>query len=240
MAFRGAGQEMSCTPAVMPRCPPGPEACNLVPSMVPDMVMPIQQVIGYSTVPVPTMMQPAYPQVMPPPPTATWIMNTPVPAPPMTWRTQVTPAIVPPMPTYVERIYEQYPSPAQAVTRSSWTIKAVTEEGKGHLEIAGQGDASWTCPRMSLKLPGDQQMRVNVTGEQVEVHGPCFHGSADSVTIGGPTHTQIALTGHVHFWVHGQDDHRASVTGERILLNLADGTVQMKVIGVATMSSASN
>jgi hypothetical protein len=99
------------------------------------------------------------------------------------------------------------------------TIKAAPEDGPTRLGLsmnASDDVAPVTCGKMSLKMPGDQLLSVRTKGKQVEVRGPNFHASADSVTFSGPHHTVIALDGHVRLSSKCGEDPPTCVTCEHL------------------------
>ncbi len=113
---------------------------------------------------------------------------------------------------------------------SPWRLKAVVEKERTCLEmqLCGAGeDTSVCCEHMVLKI-GGESLKVCVHEKQIQVNGSFVKGSADCLTR-NTADGSILLEGHVkvHYDTDGQ---KASVSGERVVVGVADGRLEVKPV----------
>jgi hypothetical protein len=113
---------------------------------------------------------------------------------------------------------------------SPWRLKAVVEKERTCLELqlSGAGeDACVCCEHMVLKI-GGESLKVCVHDKQLQVSGSFVQGSADSVTR-NTADGSILLEGHVKVR-YDKDGQKASVSGERVVVGVADGRLEVKPV----------
>src|SRR5262249_30059966 len=103
-------------------------------------------------------------------------------------------------------------------------FRAVTEDGQGRLQIHS-GDLHATCENLAFKANGAACM-LSVGNKQVHLKSPSFVASADSITRVGQEERFI-LEGHVSLKCD-RDGQHADVTAERVFVNLAEGSFEIK------------
>jgi hypothetical protein len=151
--------------------PPAPAA-----AYCPPMSMPMPAA-GYCPAPVPA------PMLAPPPPAA----------PPMMPRCVDRPACSPVMPAACT---EPTPCCTTAAKKPCcWTVRAVTVNGKTHLEARCDCDACMTCKKMEMKLPYCCAVEVKVKRDYLVVSDGSFVATAQCVKSTGDGY--VVLEGDV-------------------------------------------
>jgi lipopolysaccharide export system protein LptA len=163
---------------------------------------------------------PGYPyaEALPPPAEMPYGFAPPAP-PPAT-------AAVGPMPAAPAAALSQFMTVEPAKPASHHLVfRAVTEDGQGRLEIHS-GDLCAICENLVFKSSGGTACTLCVGNKQVHLHGPAFKASADSITRVGQEERFI-LEGHVSLKCD-RDGQHADVTAERVVVNLAEGSFEVK------------
>src|SRR5262249_41835923 len=159
-----------------------------------------------------------YAEPLPPPTEMTYgVAPPPLPAP-----TPMVPQIAaPPMPVVERLAVEQVRTePGRRV------LRAIMEDGQARLELCNSGDFSATCESMNFKLKGGAGFRLSAANKQVHLEGPSFRASADTITPGGPE-DRFILEGHVTL-KSDRDGQHVDVKAERVVVNLAEGSFEVK------------
>src|SRR5262249_20496482 len=127
------------------------------------------------------------------------------------------------------------PAPVQAActaysNATPWRLRTIVEKEKTCLEmqLSGAGEqASVCCDHMVLKI-GGESLKVTVGDKQVQVVGSFIKGCADTVTR-NTADGSLLLEGHVK--VHyDKDGQKAAVSGERVVVGVADGRLEVKPV----------
>ncbi len=97
-------------------------------------------------------------------------------------------------------------------------------EKAARLEIQSAG-SQMLCENVVLKIAGSS-FKVCAAGKQVRLEGPFVKATADTLTPTGQE-DRVLLEGHVHVQ-YSKDGQEAEITAARVIVGLADGSVEIK------------
>ncbi|HLN29071.1 MAG TPA: hypothetical protein VK395_15085 [Gemmataceae bacterium] len=114
--------------------------------------------------------------------------------------------------------------PAHAAFQGCWKLVAIGEEGKTKLSMSCNCSMSMVCDSLEMKMPGNARIKFAAAEKHVSVIGPNLTAMADAVSSGKAG--CLVFEGHVHLQFERQGQS-ATVTAEHVMVNMADGRVEI-------------
>jgi hypothetical protein len=106
-------------------------------------------------------------------------------------------------------------------------MRVVSEDDGDCLEIHGAGEAHMTCDHLTLKVAGQRSLKAVAAGKQVAISSPSLKAKADSISLSGGE-DRLILEGHVRLEYRLDSDEHGEVTAGRVVINLAEGQLEIK------------
>lgn len=104
-------------------------------------------------------------------------------------------------------------------------FRAIKEEGHTRLEMVNGPSTRMTCKSMTWGVPGGSTLKLSAAGERVLVTGDRLKVAANRVIADGKD--RLVMEGKVRF--SGERDGAPwKITAERVVVNLADGRVEIE------------
>lgn len=111
----------------------------------------------------------------------------------------------------------------------SFAVSVSQAEGNPFLDMQW-GDTHLTCRQMTLEMPGCGKMELSIYNKnRVLLRGPKFNACADRLSklAAGD---RLVFQGHVKLNCSGNKEFAAEVAGDRVMLELKDGKVEIKTV----------
>jgi hypothetical protein len=116
--------------------------------------------------------------------------------------------------------------PPRGEEESLWKLRVITEQGKSKL-IVREGDRdSVTVKSLVVKIPGNDPLKLTAAGTQIHARSGSLQARADKVCRTGEAGCFL-FEGHVKL-TYKKDGELAKVLAERVLVNLADGRIEVQ------------
>lgn len=132
------------------------------------------------------------------------------------------PPVMPPAPAILSCQAMQPHDPPNVM----WQIRAVVEDDQTRLVVRGGDQESLTAKSLKMMVPGSDSLKLIASDKQVQAVHPSLQGQADAISRLGPAGCFL-FEGHVKLCYTNRGEH-AEVTAERVLVNLADGHVEIE------------
>jgi hypothetical protein len=106
-----------------------------------------------------------------------------------------------------------------------WQVRTVIVEGRSRLAIQDSGPCSVTTKSLEMKIPDGHCLKLTAVDSRIVATHPSLEAQADAISRLGPG-ARFIFEGHVKLLYHHRGQH-AEVTAERVLVDLADGHVEI-------------
>ena len=116
---------------------------------------------------------------------------------------------------------------ATALGTAGWIKPWSAINGGDCLEVCGGGEARLTCDHLTLKVAGQRALKATAAGKQVSISSPSLKAKADSISLANGE-DRLILEGHVRLEYRLDSDEHGEVTAGRVVINLAEGQLEIK------------